>query len=268
KLQVLLGLRQEFYNDVTNYRQPGEENVEQDAFLPRFGVVYSVTNNINVYGTYTESFQPQNAANLVEAVGGPFDPLMGVMFEVGAKGTFFRDLLSVNLALYNIENQNILINDPDTDLLVQRGGEESRGFEVDINGRIGPNLSITANYSYNDAIIAASDDEAEIGRTKENAPLHAGGFFANYDISGGFLTGLNFNLGANFVTERNTFVEDVVLPSYTVLDAGVSYRFNKVRLAFTLNNVFDKTHWVGGYSFVRLFPGAPRNFLLSIGYTF
>lgn len=267
KLQVLLGLRQEFYTDVINYKKNDEVIREQKKFLPRLGLVYTLSNAINLYATYTESFQPQNPIDLVETVGGPFDPMQGQMLEGGAKGTFFNDRLSANLAIYNIENQNILITDPDTGLLVQRGAERAQGGELDINGRIGANLSLTVNYAYNNATIVEDDNEDLIGERKENAPLHSGGFFANYAFDG-WLTGVNFNAGANFVSERNTFEQALQLPAYTIFDAGVAYKINKVKIAFTLNNVWNKTHWVGGYSFVRLFPGTPRNFLLSIGYTF
>ncbi|MEM6321535.1 MAG: TonB-dependent receptor, partial [Bacteroidota bacterium] len=257
KFQVLLGLRQEFYNDVINYQQPNEETVEQDKLLPRLGLVYSLTDKINLYGSYTQSFQPQAAANLDISRGGPFDPEEGSMIEVGAKGSFFNDKLSATIALYDINNENLLISDPDSDFLIQRGAEAARGIEIDLNGRIGPDLSITANYSYNKATIEEDDNEAVVGELKENAPLHSGGFFANYALGD---SGLNFNLGANFVTERETFDRRLTLPSYTVWDVGASYKVNRVKVALTYNNVFDKTHWVGGYSFVRLFPGAPRNF--------
>lgn len=266
--QVLLGLRQEYYTDVLNYKQADEAKEQQQKFLPRLGVVFGLTDQINMYGTYTESFQPQNPANLVETQGGPFDPMTGSMVELGAKGAFWQDRLAVTLAAYSIENKNILITDVTTGLLTQRGGEEAQGIELDINGQITPNLSLTANYAYNEARITESDDEALEGQVKENAPRHSGGFFAKYAFDNTFLSGLNVNLGANFVTERNTFEQELQLPGYAVWDAGVSYRVNKVNMAFTLNNVLDKTHWVGGYSYVRLFPGAPRNFLLSVGYTF
>ncbi|MEM0941613.1 MAG: TonB-dependent receptor [Bacteroidota bacterium] len=268
RLQVLIGLRQEYYTDVVNYEQPDEEKTEQDKLLPRFGFVYTLNDAINLYGTYTESFQPQNPADLVEAAGGPFDPEQGEMFEVGAKATFFNDRLSANLAIYDINYENILITNPETGLQEQRGADQSRGIELDVNGSIGTNLSITANYAYCDATIEESDNEELVGERKENAPLHSGGFFANYAFTGRTLGGLNANLGANFVTERNTFETEVNLPSYVVFDAGASYKVNKVKVAFTVNNIFDETHWVGGYSFVRLFPGADRNYLLSIGYTF
>ncbi len=269
RIQLLLGMRQEFYIDLQNFGQADEERVEQDKFLPRVGIVFTLPGDaVNIYGTYTESFQPQNPALLVEAEGGPFDPLTGTMFEMGAKGTFFNDRLAINLAIYTIENKNILITDVNTGLLTQRGGEEAQGVEIDINGRIGNSLSITANYAFNEAVITESDNEALEGTIKENAPRHSGGLFANYGISQGLLKGLNFNIGTNFVTERNTFEQDLQLPGYNVWDIGTSYNINKVKLALTVNNVFDKTHWVGGYSFVRLFPGAPRNYLISVAYTF
>ena len=267
KLQLLLGLRQEYYTDVTNFKQDDEEEVKQDKLLPRIGVVYSLNDEVNVYGTYVESFQPQNPTDITGDQG-PFDPLTGTMFEFGAKGTFLNNRLAVNVAAYSIENKNIIIEDVNTGNLVQRGAEESKGIEVDINGQISRNLSITANYAYNEAKITESDDPTEVGRIKENAPLNSGGLFANYRFLDGALDGLNINLGTNFVSGRNTFERDLRLPEYNVWDLGFSYQVNKVRLALNFNNIFDKTHWVGGYSYVRLFPGEPSNYLLTVGYTF
>ncbi|WP_027078011.1 TonB-dependent receptor [Maribacter antarcticus] len=271
KLNVLVGLRQEYFKNIVNFEEADEEIVDQQKLLPRLGVVYEATKSINVYGTYTESFQPVGANTLLdlETEGlEPFEPFEGQMFEAGIKSTFFKDRLSANFAVYKIDNKNIIINDPDTGFAVQRGAEEATGFEVDINGRIGSSLSITANYAYNDASITESDVPDEIGLQKENAPFHSGGFFANYAFKNSPLNGVNVNFGTNFVSERNTFERDLQLPSYLVSMAGISYKINKVKLALTVNNIFNETHWVGGYSYVRLFPGAPRNYLLSIGYTF
>ncbi|MBZ9728763.1 TonB-dependent receptor [Salegentibacter sp. JZCK2] len=272
KWQVLLGGRQEYYNDIVNVDQPDEETTTQNKFLPRLGLVYSATNEINLYGTYTQSFQPQGlAAQTNPNVGGPFDPVTAEMVEVGAKGEFFNNRLGANLAVYYIENNNILVNanEPgNPELLRQRGQEESKGFELDINGRILPNLSLTANYAYNEAIISESDNPNEIGLRKENAPLHQGGFFGKYTFIDNKLEGLGISLGTNFVSERNTFSSELQLPSYTIVDAGVSYKVDRFNISFLLNNVFDETHWVGGYNYVRLFPGAPRNYLMSVGYSF
>ena len=52
-----------------------------------------------------------------------------------------------------------------------------------------------------------------------------------------------------------------------MLDAALYYRYEKIQLAVNFDNILDKTHWIGGYDFNRLFPGAPRNFLATITYT-
>lgn len=270
--QLLVGGRLEYYNDIVNVDQPDEEITTQDKFLPRVGLVYSATDNVNLYGTYTQSFQPQGvAAQTNPDAGGPFDPVTAEMVEFGAKGEFFNNRLAANLAVYSIENNNILVNanEPDNpDLLRQRGQEESKGVELDINGRILPNLTVTANYAYNEAIISESDDPEEVGKRKENAPLHQGGVFGKYNVISGKLSGVGVSLGANFVSERNTFSPDLQIPTYTVVDAGASYKVDRFNFSILVNNVLNKTHWVGGYNYVRLFPGAPRNYLMSVGYSF
>ena len=272
KLQLLLGGRQEYYNDIVNLDQPDEEVTTQHKFLPRIGLVYSVLDNINLYGTYTQSFQPQGlAAQTNPNVGGPFDPETAEMVEFGAKAEFFRNRLAANLAVYRIENNNILVNansPGNPDLLRQRGQETSEGFELDVNGRILPNFSLTANYAYNKTVISESDQAEEIGLRKENAPLHQGGIFGKYTLNRGIFEGIGLTLGANFVSERNTFARELQLPSYTVADAGISYNVDKFNVSFLVRNIFDKTHWVGGYDYVRLFPGAPRNYLMTVGYNF
>lgn len=272
KLQVLLGVRQNYYFDFTNYKANGETKIEQSKFIPRLGLVYALTDNLNAYGTYTESFEPQRASNMVEVKGGPFDPLEGNMVEVGFKGEFFNEGLAANLAIYSISQKNELFEDPnDQDRLVQIGETSSKGVELDVMGRINKNFSIIANYAYNQTTLenVPVDSDFTAGDTRPNAPKHQGGFFAKYKIDRGSFNGISFNFGTNFVSERNSISgPELKFPSYTVSDLGVSFEKDKFAFRVTVNNVFDKIHWVGGYNYVRMFPGAPRNYLLSIGYTF
>jgi iron complex outermembrane receptor protein len=48
----------------------------------------------------------------------------------------------------------------------------------------------------------------------------------------------------------------------------VYYRVNKMQVQLNINNLTNKTHWVGGYDYLRAFPGAPRNLLATVSYTF
>ncbi|QNL52488.1 TonB-dependent receptor [Olivibacter sp. SDN3] len=272
-LQALIAFRQEFYTDILNYQQEDSEEVQQKAFIPRFGLVYTPIEPVSLYATYAQGYQPQGAGTIGDPgrFGGPFDPLTSTMLEVGSKMEFLQKMLSVNFAAYHIEQNNILINanDPgNPELLRQVGQQRSRGMELDVYGQLRPNLSITANLAINETIITESDDEAEIGNVLPNAPKHQGGIWAKYTFTIPALRGIGIGAGANYVSTRATFSEQLTLPAYVVADAALYYTVDKFKLSANLNNIFNKTHWVGGYDFNRLFPGTPRNFLVGVGYTF
>src|SRR5690606_31767120 len=94
------------------------------------------------------------------------------------------------------------------------------------------------------------------------------GIWAKYTFNIPALNGIGIGAGANYVSTRATLSDILTLPSYVVADAALYYTIDKVKLSANLNNVFNKTQWVGGYDFNRLYPGTPRNFLVGVGYTF
>jgi len=269
-VQALLAVRQEFYTDIMNYEKDNAETVEQQKLIPRFGLVYTPIEPISLYVTYAQGYQPQGAGYIgdPERYGGPFDPLTSTMYEGGAKMEFLNKLLSINAAIYRIEQNNTLMPTGVGDMLRQIGQQQSKGIELDVYGQVLPNLSITANLAINETKITESLDESEIGNILPNAPKHQGGIWAKYTFTIPALNGIGIGAGANYVSTRTTFNADLMLPSYVVADAALYYTIDKFKLSANLNNVFDKTHWVGGYDFNRLYPGRPRNFLIGVGYTF
>ncbi|HEY1008541.1 MAG TPA: TonB-dependent receptor, partial [Daejeonella sp.] len=273
KFQALLGLRQEYYTDIVNYKKANSKEVEQKATIPRVGLVYSPIEQISLYGTYAEGYQPQGAATIgsPEIYGGPFDPLISNMIEGGAKSEFFEKRLAVNLAVYKIEQNNILINanaPGNPQMLRQIGQQQSSGVELDIYGQILSNLSVTANFARGVAKITESTIAGEVGRLLPNAPKTQGGLWAKYTFTSPALKGIGVGLGGNYVGDRNTSSFILVLPSYVVANGALYYTVDKFRISANLNNIFDKTHWLGGYDYNRLFPGAPRNFMVGVGYSF
>lgn len=275
KWNGLLGLRMEHYNDMLNYTLATEKTVKQKALIPRVGLVYTPMQWISLYGTYTEGYQPQSAGTIgaPEIYGGPFDPLISNMIEGGAKMEYFKKRLAVNLAIYRIEQNNVLVNANAADnlnLLRQIGQQRATGLELDAYGQVTPELSITANIAFNKAEITKSTIESEVGKIFPNAPRTQGGFWAKYKFTQKAISGLAIGVGSNFVTERTTLDtrNELKLPGYALLDAALYYTVDKFRLSFNLNNVTGKTHWVGGFDYNRLFPGAPGNFLIGVGYSF
>jgi iron complex outermembrane recepter protein len=192
---------------------------------------------------------------------------------VGAKSEWFNKRLSVSTAVYRIELNNILINANNADkpdLLEQRGQESSKGVEIDINGSILPTLSISANYAYNNSTITKSADPEQVGKQKEFTPHHMGGAWIRYSVHSGVFTGAGISVGSNFVTDQKTAqYGNISLPAYHVFNAALSYHIEKIQLSLNINNLTNETYWLGrGRSTVTVNPGAPRNYMFSVGYTF
>lgn len=272
-LQALIGFRYDEYIDRTNYEKPNEEKVKQHSFLPRIGLTYTLNPNINLYSTYVKGYNPQTASVIANPnAGGPFDPLENNMIEVGGKSSWFNDNLFVTLALYKIEQKNTLYTAGDAvnpDLMRAVGKEDSKGIEVDVTGNILPQWSISAAYSYNESHITDSPIAEEVGRQKPNTPNNQGNLWTRYNFTNGTLKDFGIALGANYVTTRTMSQTNTqTLPGYTVMNGALYYTINKFKLQLNANNLANKTYWVGGYDYIRLFPGAPRNWMLTLGYSF
>lgn len=274
-VQVLVGLRYETYTNKLYYKTDSTKNVRQHKLLPRVGAVYTLNKNINVYGIYTQGYNPQDAATQSNPLlGGPFDPITSNLIEGGLKTEWLNGRLTANLAVYRIRQKGTLYNASNAgnpDLLMQIGEEEAKGVELDITGQIMPHWDVVVAYAYNDAVITQSGkkDLDLVGAQKPNAPKNQGSLWTKYTIPSGPVKGFGLGAGGNFVAERNVSLSKTqTLPGYALLNAALYYKVNKVQVQFNMNNLANKVYWVGGYDYLRLFPGAPRNWQATVSYIF
>ncbi|RPE08185.1 TonB-dependent receptor [Chitinophaga lutea] len=285
KLIVLLGLRQEWFEDVTNYKAPRELSFTNSKLLPRIGVTYAVTKQVNVYGTYLEGYQPQsNTVTLLPGTGSyfwtdqsasRFKPLVSDLKEFGMKATLWKGRLSVNAAVYEINQQNLLMNAnlpafPDS--MITRGAERSRGFEIDLTGHLLPGWQVFASYSYIDARIVEDNNPTLKGARKQNTPYNSANLWTRYNFStGGLLKDLGVGAGLQHNGNRVPwFDRSFTTPAYTLLDLALYYTPGKsnMQIAVNVNNMLSETYWIGAQNYQRLFPGAPRSAMLTATYTF
>lgn len=130
------------------------------------------------------------------------------------------------------------------------------------------------NYAYTDARITktASNSEKDFDMQRPSTPRHAGNIWTKYIITEGIFKDLGLGVGYNFVTERYGQVgrrtNTVVYPQYELLNAVLYYKVKDIQLQINVNNLLNKTHWVGGYDKLRSFPGAPRNVNATVSYRF
>lgn len=280
KFTILSGIRQEWFQDITNFKETNETSFNNNKLLYRFGITYRLTDNINVYGTYLTGYQPQsntvtlmpNTSSLTGSAA-RFKPLTSDLKELGIKAQLFGRI-SLNLAVYEIYQRNILINannPSEPDELVQRGADRSRGFEAEFSGHILPQWHIYGGYSYIDAKILDDTNSDLVGKRKENTSKNSVNIWTRYNFSTiEFLK--DFGIGAGMLYQSSKvpwFTRSFELPAYTTIDAALYYTPKKtVQLSFNLNNITNKVYWIGAQNYLRLFPGTPRNYLLTATYKF
>ena len=278
-----IGLRQEWYTDKNFYKRKNEETVKQNKFLVRAGLMYKATKNINAYASYIEGFQMQTDAylgydgfrrdmNTGQYVREAFKPKTTRMYEFGAKTEWLEGKLHASIAYYDIKQNNILTYDDTVyngavdELMTEGGTERNKGLEIDVMGRILPNWLVNAGYAYNDSKVT---DQKRGTYRKDNAPKHTFNLWTRFDVKEGFFKNLGVGAGLNYSAEKISWQEpDLVLPDYTIVDAAVYYKIKDMQLSFNINNIFNKTYWLGAFNYPRLFPGTPRNVMFTVRYTF
>ena len=171
-MSILASLRREDYK-LTDLN--GNESSDSDI-LPRLGVVYNLSLDSSVYASWVTGFEPPSTFLNTEEQGGPFGPIDSYLYEVGYKTKLFDEKVLLTTSLYQITKQNVLVQDLERSgelgyrVYRQRGEEQSKGFEFDINGQITEDWLVIANYAYNRAEITEDSDPTLIGKQKENAP--------------------------------------------------------------------------------------------------
>lgn len=283
RFKVLSGIRQEWFEDITNFKKSDETSFDNSKLLYRLGITYSITDKINLYGTYLTGYQPQsNTVTLMPNTGSftgsnsaaRFKPLTSDLKELGMKAQLFGRI-AVNLAVYEINQKNILINannPAEPDELIQRGADRSRGFEAEFTGYIVPQWHIYGGYSYIDAKVLNDSNAGLNGKQKENTSRNSVNIWTRYNFSN--IKALkNFGVGSGILYQSSKvpwFTRSFELPSYATLDVAIYYTpfRSKVQFSINVNNITNTTYWVGAQNYLRLFPGAPRNYLITATYKF
>ena len=275
KITVLLAGR---YENFIYLRAPNSKDTQTSAdtsnakvFLPRAGLVYNITKNQSVYGSYCESFMPQYDNS--RSTGGPYPPQKGKQFEIGYKGLFFGGKLMASSALYAINFVNILQNDPNDPNHIKQivvPGLTSKGAEFTLQGNINQ-FSIIGGYVYNSVVFSTNSPLGPKGGRYDNAPKNVANIWIKYSIPDKTkMKGLSLALGGKFVGDRVGYASNqhFVLPSYYLLDASINYAYKQFVFGLNCYNITNTVYASGYYSsdfMVQV--GTPANFKLSVRYT-
>ncbi|RQO66315.1 hypothetical protein DBR43_29255 [Pedobacter sp. KBW06] len=285
RVHVLMGLR---YNHVKRSASwsdgaPAAYKPDvQDVFNPRLGLLFKPAKWMSVYGSYTNSFE-MNGQN--QLTGELVAPTNSHQFEAGIKTSLLNNQLGITFAAFKIDKKNVtgIVTDlteapdfPYTDYNPTSGiasyigaRHQSKGLELDINGKINAELTLNIAASYIDAIIV--DDPAyPKGNELAGNSKAIVNIWANYAFSTLPLKGLELGAGysyrgQNYATSYN--LPEQLAPGFATFDASAAYSFNHFFTRLNVTNLTNRKAYTygmyGGY-----YPLWSQRAVLSLGVRF
>lgn len=275
KWKALLGIRYDsFKQEVRVANIPGRTDNE---WSPRAGVVYQPSTTQSYYASVSKSFQPSAENFNLTAANAVFAPQETISKEIGTKIDLFDGKATATAALFNLERSNMTTTNP-AGVTTAVGTQRTNGIELTLAGDLSNGWRMSTGYAYLDAKISKSsavsknvagvaDGIAAQGKNASVTPEHSGNVWLTKALAPNWTAGAGLNyVGTRFADTYNT----VTLPSYTTMDAMVSYKIKGFDLQLNIYNIFDKEYIASAHSSVAnsLLPGAPRSATLTARYAF
>ena len=249
-----------------------DSNFSKSKVIPYAGLVWDFLPQYSAFASYTGIYKAQSNRDLN---GDYLDPVDGTSYEIGIKGEHFDRRLNTALTLFDTRQDNIatpLFNPDGTPVLRPDGsqafaatdGVRSRGFELEVAGRVTPDVQLSFGWTYFAMHDAAGDN------VRSFLPRTLVRLFGTWQPRQ-WLPNLTLGAGLNWQSGTSA---TVAAPGDTtaridqgglgVLSLMARYQFTpKLALQFNAENVLDKKYYVMD-EFDNTSFGAPANYTLSM----
>jgi catecholate siderophore receptor len=233
---------------------------EDSEFSYSAGLVYKLRPDTSLYASYGSAFNISGTfdRNQVQlAGGGATEPIVGAGFstppekvraiELGAKWDLGSNL-DLNMAVFRTEtSEGRFPAAVAGDVTIPNVGYYINGFEVLAAGNVTQRWKLYSGYTYLQSKVTSSPTNAfAVGQELGGTPKHSFNVFTTYDVNNQWTLGG----GLQYVAGQTSGVQPaatgnlkVIIPSYTVADIYVTYKFTpKTQLRLNLYNAFDKRY--------------------------
>ena len=240
----------------------------------RLGAVFDLTKATTLYGQVVNAAAPVGTSNLLlqSAANSAFPLTRGKQFEVGIKQSLSDLRADWTLALYKIEQDNVLSRDPaNPAVTVNNGRVSSQGIELSAGWRPTAQLSLSGNVAVLEAqfdTLVEAGGVSRVGNTPPNVPRKTGNLWADYRFAGlplAFGAALRGVSGA-YTNNANT----VRMKGYWLGDVYASWTAKPAVITLRVRNVSDELYatWGGASANNQVILGAPRTVELSAKFDF
>jgi iron complex outermembrane receptor protein len=250
---------------------PTGPNVTSDdsATTGRLGVMYRFDNGASPYVSYSESFMP-NLGTSGGGEPGALDPTIGEQTEVGLKYLNEAGDLSVDVAWFDIEEENRVVEGGTNPQEKDQIGSSVEGFELQVKKRWG-RLEAIANLTKMDAV---NENSASGG--EERLPFVAeelASLWGKYE----FANGVRAGVGGRYIGDTVGFDYGTGagpdVPSVTLYDAMLGYSVEDWDFSVNVHNLTDEVYvsWCRGQAGSTVYDcgyGETRNVTANLRYNF
>ncbi|SQF99127.1 TonB-denpendent receptor [Paucimonas lemoignei] len=230
---------------------------EHGKITPYTGLVYDLTDQWSVYGSWTQIYSPQY---VLGTDGNLIDPLEGTSFEVGVKGSLLDDRLDLTAAVFKTRQQNV------SEYAGMLGNQyiydgvdfKSHGVELQASGEILPGLDLLAGYTY------VHIEDANGDQARQYVPAHTLRSMATYRLPFMPKAKVGGRLSWQSSTEDDTYSQ-VNQHAFALVDLMTSYDIDQHwSTSLNLNNLTDRKYLMSLKSGTSANYGAPRNLTASV----
>lgn len=235
---------------------------------PRVGLIYKPAESVSIYASYSKSFLPRSGDQFL-SLSLTSQALEAEEFEnkeIGVKWNF-SDSLSVTAAAFEVERENGTAQDPNNPEASILTGTETKGFEVQVVGKLSERWVINAGYSNLDGEeMGRIVDGALVNRDLAQLPEHMLTLWNQYEVNDKWRVALGVIYQSEQYASLNNTVE---LPDFVRVDAAVYYDYSEdIKIQLNVENVFDEDYFPSAHNDNNIATGEPLNARVSLQYKF
>ena len=258
-----------------------------NAFSPKFSALYSLLDetqagslgrvNLNLYVAYSEAFKPPRSPSGLNPPGedANLDPEDITNYEVGLKSSFLDGRASLQATYFQMERDGIVVSTQEGPFFrdSNAGKQDFEGLELGVGWAAAPNLNVYGNVAFYrnrfGEFVIEDPTAADVVLTGNRLPavpdkiFNLGGSYQHTDD-------LGFTLGFKYVGDRFSDQNNLLLlDSYPLVDASVSWSSEPVRFTLSGHNVLDERYFTsGGSNADSVNPAAPRQLVFIVSYVY
>lgn len=268
------------YSSGTYTTAPSTTDLTKDfsAVTPRFGVVYTATPQVHLYGNIATGFQTPQSSEI--SVNPNLDPLTAVNYEVGMRARSPKGhALDLSVFQIDVKNEIVQVALPFGDTGYTNAGKtQKRGLEL--TGTVVPVEGLALGGAYTYSHFKYTDFTEPVGPVNVDRsgnwlpyiPWHQYTIYAGYRHASGFKARLETNTwGRYYIDNANSSLYQGY--GY-ITNANIGYETRNLDVTFDAYNLFDRLYAIevtkdtSPTAVEKYRPGAPRSFMVRVAYRF